>query len=175
MTGAFLVTVVSTVYSPTLHSTVPRTSAISAALTRTIVLILLSGILPTVKANCWIDNNGYEQCDDLSTGARIGIGIGLWIIFLSLIVSLIMYRRRRAARANLAFTQNQQAGGNLFGGQVPYQPQYPPQAYGGPGGIHPYAYDPNAGFAPPGGSPPQYYPPPTGAPPMEHQKMPYNV
>ena len=31
---------------------------------------------------------------------------------------------------------------------MPYQPQYPPQAYGGAAGIHSYAYDPNAGFAP---------------------------
>ena len=71
------------------------------------------------------------------------------IIFLALITSLIVYRRRRAARANLAFAQqHQQGGGNVYGGQMPYQPQYPPQAYGGAAGIHSYAYDPNAGFAP---------------------------
>jgi hypothetical protein len=68
------------------------------------------------------------------------------IIFLSLIFSMIVYRRRRAARANLAFTQQNQQGG--YGGQVPYQPQYPPQAYGGAAGVHPHSYDPNAGFAP---------------------------
>jgi hypothetical protein len=31
---------------------------------------------------------------------------------------------------------------------MPYQPQYPLQAYGGAAGIHPHVYNPNAGFAP---------------------------
>lgn len=61
---------------------------------------------------------------------------------------IIIYRRRRAAQANLAFAQQHQQGGNIYGGQMPYQPQYPPQAYGGAAGMHSYAYDPNAGFAP---------------------------
>jgi hypothetical protein len=62
---------------------------------------------------------------------------------------MIVYRRRRAAQANLAFAQqHQQGGGNIYGGQMPYQPQYPLQAYGGAAGIHPHVYDPNAGFAP---------------------------
>ncbi|KAN0129000.1 hypothetical protein V8E53_013150 [Lactarius tabidus] len=154
--------------------TVGRISTLSSTLTRTVALILLAALLPAVKAdNCWIDDDGYEHCDGLSTGARIGIGIGLWIIFLSLIFSMIVYRRRRAARANLAFTQQHQQGG--YGGQTPYQPQYPPQAYGGAAGVHPHSYDPNAGFAPPAGSPPQYYPPPSGAPPVDQGKMPYHV
>jgi hypothetical protein len=153
--------------------TVGRISVLNTALTRTVAIILLAGLLPGVKADCWIDSDGFEHCDGLSTGARIGIGIGLWIIFLSLIFAMIVHRRRRAAQANLAFAQQNQQG--AFGGQMPYQPQYPPQAYGGAAGIHPHAYDPNAGFAPPASSPPQYYPPPPGAPPVDQGKMPYHV
>jgi len=82
------------------------------------------------------------------------------ILFLALIFSLVTYRRRRAAQANLAYVvQGQPQGGNVYnayGGQPPYAPQYPPQAHGGPGGVPDYAYDPNAGYAPvrPTSSPP---------------------
>jgi hypothetical protein len=54
--------------------------------------------------------------------------------------SMVTYRRRRAAQANLAYVQ--QSGGNAYGGQPAYAPQYPPQVYGGT------PYDPNSGFAP---------------------------
>jgi hypothetical protein len=54
----------------------------------------------------------------------------------------MIYRRRRAAQANLAYTR--QTGGNQFGGPSPFPPQYPPNAYNG----SPYAYDPATGFAP---------------------------
>ncbi|KAI9457320.1 hypothetical protein BJY52DRAFT_1272947 [Lactarius psammicola] len=155
--------------------TVGRRSAFSAT-ARTIAAILLAGFLPGVKADCWIDSRGFERCDRLSTAARVGIGIGFFILFLALIFSLVTYRRRRAAQANLAYVhQNQPQGGNVYnayGGQPPYGPQYPPPAHGGPG----YAYDPtNSGFAPPAGSPPQYYPPPPGAPPIDQHKGPYHV
>ncbi|KAH9167231.1 hypothetical protein EDB89DRAFT_1998543 [Lactarius sanguifluus] len=153
--------------------TVGRTSAFNDALARTIAAILLAGLLPGVRADCWLDSQGFEHCDRLSSAARAGIGLGFFILFLALVFALVTYRRRRAAQANLAYVQQSQhnVGGvyNGYGGQPPYGPQYPPQAHGG--GV----YDPNAGFAPPAGSPPQYYPPPPGAPPVEQYKGSYNV
>jgi hypothetical protein len=76
------------------HLTVSR---ISSTMTRTVAIILLASLLPAVRADCWFDeyvsrpsyfplyspntlfshSDGYEHCDGLSTGARIGIGIGL--------------------------------------------------------------------------------------------------
>jgi len=151
--------------------TVKRISTFSPALTRTLAIIILAGLLPGVKANCWFDSGGNEHCDNLSTAARIAIGAGLFLLLLALIFSMTTYRRRRAAQANLAYIQqNQQGGGNAFsgyGGQPAYAPQYPPQTYGGPQYI--------AGYTPPATSPPQYYPPPPGAPPVEHQKGSYHV
>ena len=64
-----------------------------------------------------------------------------------LLSSLTVMRRRRAARANLAYIQQQQGGVvpvNGYAAQPAYAPQYPPQAYG----AQPYVYDPNSGFAP---------------------------
>ena len=82
------------------HFTVSR---ISPTMTRTVAIILLAGLLPAVKADCWFDSyvsspsylplyspniffshrDGFEHCDGLSTGARIGIGIGLCAYSLS--------------------------------------------------------------------------------------------
>lgn len=58
MTGAFLIFslyVVASVYSCTLDSAVARISPFSSALIRTVTIILLAGLLPGVKADCWID------------------------------------------------------------------------------------------------------------------------
>ncbi|KAH9013633.1 hypothetical protein EDB83DRAFT_287062 [Lactarius deliciosus] len=155
--------------------TVGRTPAFNDALARTIAAILLASLLPGVRAECWLDSEGFRHCDRLSSAARAGIGLGFFLLFLALVFSLVTYRRRRAAQANLAYVQQNQhnVGGvyNGYGGQPPYGPQYPPQAHGGPGGM----YDPNAGFAPPAGSPPQYYPPPPGAPPVDQHKGSYHV
>ncbi|KAH9167229.1 hypothetical protein EDB89DRAFT_1998537 [Lactarius sanguifluus] len=52
---------------------VGRTSTFSAALTRTIVAILLADLLPGVKADCTIDRFGNEHCT-LSVAARVGFG-----------------------------------------------------------------------------------------------------
>lgn len=54
-----------------------------------------------------------------------------------------MYRRRRNAQANLAYTRQTMGGGSYGGGPGPYAPQYPPQTYNG----SPYTYDPTTGFA----------------------------
>jgi len=81
-------------------------------------------------------------------------------LFIALIFSLVAYRRRRAARAGLAYVQQHQLNGgsayNGYDGLPPYAPQYQLQAQGSPGGVPDYAYDPNAGFAPvrPTSSPP---------------------
>ena len=52
------------VYSRTPDSVVGRMSALiaalSSALTRTVAIILLAGLLPGVKADCWIDS--YVSC-----------------------------------------------------------------------------------------------------------------
>jgi hypothetical protein len=60
----------------------------------------------------------------------------LVLVFLAAIFAMLTYRKRRAARANLAYVQQAQAGAGAGaygpqygpGGPGPY-PQYPPQAY----------------------------------------------
>ncbi|KAH9059641.1 hypothetical protein EDB87DRAFT_1620657 [Lactarius vividus] len=167
---------------------VRRTSAFSAAQTRTIAIILLAGLFPGVNADpdpwadCWIEYihpaSGILHCNHLSAAARAGIGLGLFILFLALfyflalIFSLVTYRRRRATQSNQQHQPNDENGSD---GLPPYAHQYPPHAQGVPGDVPDYAYDPNAGFTPPAGSPPQYYPPPPGAPLVEHHKRPYHV
>jgi hypothetical protein len=61
-------------------------------------------------------------------------------------MTLMIRRRRRNAKANLAFIQQTQRGNQLGnnGGSPPFPPQYPPQAYN----SSPYVYDPATGFAP---------------------------
>jgi hypothetical protein len=61
-------------------------------------------------------------------------------------MSLMIRRRRRNAKANLAYVQQAQRT-NQFGNNGdshPFPPQYPPQAYN----SSPYVYDPATGFAP---------------------------
>ncbi|KAH8981418.1 hypothetical protein EDB92DRAFT_1897856, partial [Lactarius akahatsu] len=158
-----------------------RTSAFGAAQTRTIVIILLADLLPGVKADpdpwadCWIEFIHPAR------GARAGIYLGLFILFLALfyflalIFSLVTYRRRRAPQANLQHQPNDENTDNGHDGLPPYSPQYPPQAQGVPRDVSDYAYDPNGRVAPPAGSPPQYHPPLPGAPFVEHHKGPYHV
>ncbi len=57
MTGAFLFFRCRRfcVLTPRGRSAVGRTSAFSAAQTRTIAIILFAGLLPSVKADCWFE------------------------------------------------------------------------------------------------------------------------
>jgi hypothetical protein len=148
---------------------------LSPAFTRILAVTLLASLLPGVRADCWIDDNGYETCDGLSDLARALIGLAFFIVFLIVIFSLFAFRRRRNRRANLAYIQQSQPGsgaaayGSPYGGPAPFVPQYPPPAHNGLNS--PYIYDPSTGFAPPAISPPQYYAPPPGAPPIGSQKM----
>ncbi|KAI0264935.1 hypothetical protein BC834DRAFT_881203 [Gloeopeniophorella convolvens] len=108
-------------------------------------------------------SDGFERCNRFSNAARAGIGIGICaslfarfgavidprtpvVLFLALVLAATYYRRRRNARANLAY-MNQAQGhpnshGNVYAGGAPgFAPQYPPAAYGG-------GYDASTGFAP---------------------------
>ncbi|KAH9979396.1 hypothetical protein BGW80DRAFT_1455117 [Lactifluus volemus] len=138
-----------------------RTSSFSKPLFLTVIWLV--GLLPVVRADCWIDvETNIEHCDGLSSAARLGIGLAFFFLFFAVLMSLMIRRRRRNAQANLAFIQPQP--GNQFGnngGSQPFPPQYPPQAYN----SSPYVYDPATGFAPPTNSPPHYAPPP-GVPPI---------
>ncbi|KAH9059640.1 hypothetical protein EDB87DRAFT_752195 [Lactarius vividus] len=154
--------------------TVERTSIFSTQ-TRTIVIILLADLLPSVKADCWIDSDGFEHCKR-SLASRLGIAVAssIFISILAWSLGTCGRRRRRAAVAKLANAQKNQQNGesanNGSSGQPPNAPRYPPQAHSGPDIVFQYAYDPNTGFAPPARSPPQYYMPPPGAPLVEHPR-----
>ncbi|EKM51346.1 uncharacterized protein PHACADRAFT_263411 [Phanerochaete carnosa HHB-10118-sp] len=131
-------------------------------------LVLALSLLPTARANCVIDDDGFEHCT-LSTGARIGIAVALIIVALLAASCAIQHRRRRMqthiiSTNSYANAQNVNYPPNGYPSpysapQQPYAPQYPPQA------LHD-GYNPQAGFAPPQGPPPGYYPPPPGPPPM---------
>ncbi|KAI0283245.1 hypothetical protein BC826DRAFT_1060502 [Russula brevipes] len=153
---------------------VGRTSTFIDSSTRIFTATLLAGFLPGVRADCWRDGQGRRYCNGLSDAARAGIGLAFFLVFLAAIFAMLTYRKRRAARANLAYVQQAQAGAGAYGPQYgpggpgPY-PQYPPQAYNS--NAAPYAYDPSTGFAPPtNAEPPQYYAPPLGTPPVRSQK-----
>lgn len=72
-------------------------------------------------------------------------------LFMLAISAMLVYRRRRANRANLAYIHQTQPGGaagmygNPYGSPPPPGPQYPPQAYNTADPS--YAYDPRSGFA----------------------------
>jgi len=153
-------------------------------MTRTLVATsLVLALSPLVRAeNCYYNSFGQEYCSGLSNGARIGIGVGVFVVGVILICALGAMRRRRVRRINKAYALAQQNGGSGglqpqpgFGGGS-YRPssgygpnagqtQYPQQAYapGGPGTYAPppgpppvnNAYKPPAG-GPPGAAPPQY-------------------
>jgi len=63
--------------------------------------------------------------DRFSTAARIGIAVASFVVIFAILLAYSMYRRRRAARSNIAVVhvpQNQQQG---------YPDQYPPPPQGG--------------------------------------------
>ncbi|GJE94104.1 hypothetical protein PsYK624_102720 [Phanerochaete sordida] len=133
--------------------------------------VLAFSLLPTARADCFIDNAGFEHCS-LSTGARVGIAIALIILAVLACASALTYRRRRMQAFNVnanGYANAQNVNYQPNGYASPYNgaqqqqyatpPQYPPQAYQN-------GYNPQAGFAPPQGPPPGYYAPPQGSPPM---------
>jgi len=85
-------------------------------------LLALSFLSPVVMADsyCYYDAFGRFICRDrFSTAARIGIAVASFVVIFAILLAYSMYRRRRVARANLAFVhapQNQQ-------GQYPPPPQ----------------------------------------------------
>ncbi|KAI9432267.1 hypothetical protein H4582DRAFT_1116824 [Lactarius indigo] len=108
--------------------TVGRTS-FSDTLARIIAAILLAGLLPGVRAeqtadlictppadlnlplyqrNASYHREDFEHCDRLSSAARAGIDLIFFLLFLALVFSLVTYRRRRPAQANLAYVQQNQ-------------------------------------------------------------------
>ena len=69
--------------------------------------------------------------DRFSTAARIGIAVASFVVIFAILLAYSMYRRRRAARTNIALVhapQNQQQG---------YPDQYPPPPQGGFTGTPP--------------------------------------
>ncbi|CAE6532892.1 unnamed protein product [Rhizoctonia solani] len=151
-------------------------------------LALALANIPVVDAarTCYYDRFGRYRCRNrLSTGARIGLGIGVAIaglLLLGLMCCLIVLRRRRARRAHPdGFVTTEP----IHHDKPPHQPgQYQP--YPGGGSDYPnqngygtpnYAvnepqfpapsYQGTGGYAPPTGPPPANYAPPPGPPPTK--------
>jgi len=149
-----------------------RTSMPSTSLTRILVITLLAGFLPGVKATCWEDSNGDRTCNGLSNTARIVLGVVISLAVVAVIIGLYAHRRRRVRQANLAYIQQTQRGSGAAnedpygpaGGPTSFASQPPPQAHGGFNSRD--NYDPSTGFSPSSGPPP-YYPPPSGVPPVK--------
>jgi len=98
--------------------------ASASGLGRTAILFfrfaVLLPFLPGVLANCFIDDNGFERCNDgLSNAARIGIGIAGSVILIAIIS--IVIRRRRLQQYYLSYLPPQ--------GAPPQPPPPQPQAY----------------------------------------------
>jgi len=139
---------------------------------RLLAVLSVASFIPSVQADCTIDENGFEHCS-LSNGARIGIAIALIILALLFIASAFTYRRRRMRNGGGMFisqgpVNNQNvaygpggypSGYNTQSGYYPNGPQYPPQTYAG-------GYAPENTYGPPmNPPPPAYYAPPSGPPP----------
>ncbi|KAH8988681.1 hypothetical protein EDB86DRAFT_2030705 [Lactarius hatsudake] len=158
--------------------TVGRTSIFSAMQTRTIVIILLADLLPGVKADCWIDSDGFEHCNT-SLASRLGIAVAS--TGHSLFSSVCITQQTSALsylyqRTGLVLGHLRTAPPARCTGQTCQRPAEPAEWRIVSLAASPTtAYDPNAGFAPPAGSPPQYYPPPPGAPSVEYHKGLYHV
>ncbi|KZV67392.1 hypothetical protein PENSPDRAFT_688195 [Peniophora sp. CONT] len=168
------------------------TSRTTLSASRLASLLLAAVLLPGVRADCFIDARGFERCDGLSVGARVGIAIGIFAAVLALSLYFGYVRRRRIQQANLAYiNQNQQYGNQQnFHPQGQFQqggyaPQYPPQTpYGQQSPYPQHGYDAGQTYAPPPGPPPQahvagspapppdYYGPPSGPPPNSGMNKP---
>ncbi|VDB87083.1 unnamed protein product [Peniophora sp. CBMAI 1063] len=158
------------------------TSRFTLPAPRVASLLLAAVLLPGVRADCFVDARGFERCDGLSVGARVGIAVGIFAAVLALSLYFGYLRRRRIQQANLAYINQQQYNqnqnypqqGQFQGG---YAPQYPPQTpYGQQSPYPQHGYDSGQSYAPPPGPPPQahvtgsaappdYYAPPAGPPP----------
>lgn len=127
-------------------------------------------------------NPNYEDCNNYSTGARIGTGIGV-AVFVVLVILLIVgcgKRRRRLAAAHTRPTFQTSTPAGYFTGQQPhqsYQQGYYPQTghQQQQGGAGTYEYPPQSNYgtqpnyAPPEGPPPTddpHYSPPSVPPPV---------
>ncbi|TDL23556.1 hypothetical protein BD410DRAFT_787403 [Rickenella mellea] len=140
---------------------------------RPLLILLAFASVPSVMANCYIDNFGNEVCNTFNH-TWIGVGISLFAAAVILSLILAMIRRRRIQRANMAYVTQAQHNQNSYNPSYPQQQQwtgsppythntsyngtpgtqYPPQAYSGGG------YDAtNAGqySAPTGPPPPPAY------------------
>jgi len=118
-----------------------------------LLTILISSHL-AAASSCYYDSFGYRRCSALSNGARIGIGIGFFVLGIFLIFLILFQRRRRMANRNTILLQHQQqqqpAQWGALGGAAPYnagtpygQPYGQQQPYAQPAG---YQYPNNTGY-----------------------------
>jgi len=134
-----------------------------------LILLVSFANLAAAQQTCYYDTYGIRRCgSSLAYGARIGIGIGIAVLFCLIIGCIGASRRRRVNKANLMYI-------NQSGPNQPYQPpqQYQPQ----PG------YDPSYGNNYNQGNQGYGAPPPTGSwngqqqnngmqyPPQTHQQF----
>ncbi|KAI0034809.1 hypothetical protein K488DRAFT_83651 [Vararia minispora EC-137] len=127
----------------------------------TLATVLLASFLPAVQANCFrnYDDGFYDgerRC--LSTGARIGIAIGVAIFAFILVLSIYYYTRSRSSRGGTVVIAQGAPAPNIappplppptFYGALPSQTNFgrPPTSQGG-------FVDHGTAFAPPPGPPP---------------------
>jgi len=129
----------------------------ASAMLRTVAVLILVSELPVgVRANCWIDRNGFERCSSLSNGARIGIGVGVAVLFFLCFALLALARRRRLQAHYRSYLTQQQP-----------QPAYQQPQYGGG------AYGPQQeGYGAPNSPGYNQYPAPAGPPPGYNEPQP---
>ncbi|KAG8895818.1 hypothetical protein FRB99_000326 [Tulasnella sp. 403] len=89
------------------------------------ITLLTLALATTVRADCWYDAYGYYRCSGLSRGARIGIGIAVFVLSILAIIFFSIARKRRIQNYNKRLALQQQQGLQ----QQPYQPGYGPAGY----------------------------------------------
>ncbi|GJJ09003.1 hypothetical protein Clacol_003224 [Clathrus columnatus] len=113
----------------------------------TIISLLLLINTARVHARQCIQVSGRTVCRGLSTGARVGIGIGVIVLAMILLGLLCCCRRRRLHRRNLGYLSEPNNGQPQVSQNQSTLPAYPPQAYGQKNLNNPQ-------YAPPPGQPP---------------------
>lgn len=103
-------------------------------------LLLLVSAHGAHARQCFEDEFGNIQCTGLSTGARVGIAIAVFVVGAILFGLLAYWRRRRVRNQNLVYVvspgstypSQYNAGGQPYNAYNPPAgyPQYPPHAYG---------------------------------------------